>query len=200
MKVTVQKPKGQAIMDSETVPVQSRADSVFSEAHLRLYPNKQYALLYKNGRYVTQRWEYDYKTERVTLVGSTPAEEHRLRKTEAGPDWIQFEWTGNKKNAFGLSETAVSLLCSENAKYEHEDTDLLHPDRNRWFYNRGLGIAPADDLPEKWVKTFHDEADAQKAVRMLAEALKKSGDYPVGKTFTEEYREVMKKMKLYLEK
>lgn len=228
--------------------VQNKADSIV-DAYLRLYPDEQYALLYKNGKYVAQKWIYDYKTERITLVGNTPYEEISLRKTDAGDDWVQFEWIRQEQNAARLPGFVIRLLCTENTKYEHEGTDILNPEQNRWrnkpasaqsdeqirrklvaqltfcidyfqliekkeqgyfetallqspfrFYRHGLGIAASDDLPERWTSIFHNEADARKAQRMLTDALQSSGDYPKAETFVEEYRKVLEKMRLYLDK
>ncbi|MDJ1480336.1 hypothetical protein QNI16_07560 [Cytophagaceae bacterium YF14B1] len=233
--------------------IQGRLDSIFKNTHIRLYERGEYAILFQSGEYVSKNWLYDYKTEQITLVGHTPMQEYVLKKIDSGKDWMQVELTLPRD--FSITTEfpefiigKVSLLFSEDHKYEEGETDLLEPHRNEWrikphkkatkeeirkrlvdqlsyildyfqliedkqqsyfdtrllqsplkFYSHGLGVASASNLPERWVQTFYDQEDAITAQKMLADALDSTGDYPRGKTFIEEYKAVIEKMRLYLE-
>lgn len=85
-----------------------------------------------------------------------------------------------------------------NKKQAYFETALLQsPFR---FYQGGLGIAPASDLPEHWTSTYYNREEALIARKLLAEALSNTGDYPRTKSFTEAYKKVIARMKVYLEK
>ncbi len=113
------------------VELQQKVDELV-EAHLHLYADEQYALLYKNGRYVTQKWTYDYKTERLTLIGNTPQEEIALKIRGEGKNWVEFEWINKKQKSDNLPDFVIRLLCNASTKYEYGETDLLSPARNQW--------------------------------------------------------------------
>ncbi|MDJ1504609.1 hypothetical protein [Xanthocytophaga agilis] len=253
MKEIELKHNGRKDVQLNNLNIQGRLDSIFKNTHIRLYERGEYAILFQGGDYVSKNWLYDYKTEQITLVGHTPMQEYVLKKIDSGKDWMQVELTLPRD----FSITAefpefiigkVSLLFSEDHKYEEGETDLLEPHRNEWrikplkkaskedirkrlvdhlsyildyfqliedkqqsyfdtrllqsplkFYSHGLGVASSSNLPERWSNTFYDQEDAITAQKMLGDALDSTGDYPKGKTFIEEYRKVIEKMRLYLE-
>ncbi|MBC8109787.1 MAG: hypothetical protein H7Y04_01865 [Verrucomicrobia bacterium] len=68
------------------------------------------------------------------------------------------------------------------------------------FYSHGLGVANKYNLPDFWKETYYDQENAEMALDLFAEALGSVGEFPSGKNFTEEYKKVMERMKIYLEK